>query len=119
MSKSYKASTNFSFAGKNYVEGQEIDITDEDVLAKLESRQQISSGKGKSAADVETERHNEYAKKSAAADKQRQEEADAREKEFLAQGGKPKSSVRTMRTDDQTQGIKEKNEKAGPNDPKK
>lgn len=113
--KSYKATTTFSFNGKNYVEGQEIDITDEDVLAKLEERGQIGSGKGASAAEVKASADAEAAKKSEAADKQRAKEADEREKEFIAQGGKPKQSVR-LTVDDQT---KEKKDNAGPNAPAK
>ena len=118
MSKSYKASKAFSHGGKTYAEGQEIDITDEEILAVLERRELISGGKGTPAADIEAAKRKELAAKSAEADKKAEEEAKKREDEFIAQGGRPKKSTR-MTTDDQTGGIKEKDDKSGPNAPKK
>lgn len=115
--KNYKATTNFSFGGVNYVEGQAVNITDEDTIEKLKERKQISSGEGTPAEDIAADSQKEMAKKSAEADKKRDEEAEAREKEFLDRQSKPKGAK--FRVDDQTQGIKEKNDKSGPNDPKK
>jgi len=108
---SYKATTNFSFDGKNYVEGQDIAIDDEVVLAKLKERGQISSGKGKSADDVQAEADAKAKADSEAADKKRADEAAAREKEYLDRQGKPKVNAKMGDT-------KEKNDKAGPNDKK-
>lgn len=101
MSKSFKANGNFSFAGKVYQDGQAVNITDEDVIAKLQERGQIVSGQGTSDEDIQKAADAEAAKKTAAADKQREEEAAAREKEFLDKQTKPRSSV-TMKVDDQT-----------------
>lgn len=115
---SYKATQNFSFDGKTYVEGQEVNIDNETIVEKLKSRGQIGSGKGKSVEDVEAEKNAADAKASKEGDEKRAKEAYEREKEFLDRQGKPKVSAK-MKVEDQTEGIKEKSTPSGPNAPKK
>ena len=98
--KEYKASKSFSFGGRAYVEGQEVRIDDEDIIAKLEERGQISSGKGTPLADIEAENDEETLRKRKEADKKRAQEAYDREVELLDRQSKPKASKVTV--DDQT-----------------
>jgi hypothetical protein len=99
--KEYKASTNFSFGGRAYVEGQEVKIDDEDIIAKLEERGQISAGKGTPLADIEAENDEETLRKRQEADKKRAQEAYDREVELIDRQTKPRESVKMM-VDDQT-----------------
>jgi hypothetical protein len=116
MSKHYKAATKFSFGGKAYEEGQAVNIADEDAIAKLKERKQITSGEGTSDEDLEAEAQKAEQKKRDEADKKREQEAFDREKEYLDRQSKPKSSAR-FKVDDQT--GSEKVTTSGPNAPKK
>lgn len=73
----YKASKAFSFGGVSYVEGQEVNVEDKAALEKLKEQKLISSGKGKTAEEVEESRQAELDKEMEENAKLRDEKAQA------------------------------------------
>lgn len=114
MADNYKANKAFSFGNMSYVEGQEVNIEDKNAIEKLKAKKLISTGKGKTAVEVQEERDAELQKESEETAKLQQEKA---QKEFdRVYGEKRKSAgpnaappdashppkVSTIKTDDQT-----------------
>jgi hypothetical protein len=89
----YKANSDFSFGGKVYVKGQEVDIKEKTAVQKLLDQKFISEGKGKSTEDVEAAKEKELQKEMDENRKLADEEAQA----------------------EYDRVFKEKNAKAGPN----
>lgn len=114
--KSYKANKAFSFGGVSYVEGQEVLVEDKAALEKLQAQKLISTGKGKTAAELQEERDEELNKEMEETAKL---QAEKNQKEFdRVYGEKRKAAgpnaappdaghppkVSTIKTDDQTKG---------------